>query len=310
MPTRLPGARAASGSSARRCTSCPTPAAPGSASVASVEREREPARGVEVGLARPRRAARRRPGRPAAGGRAAGRGRPRSDRAPSMPCSATHSPSSNRRRLLVRGPDPVERHERARVRLVDRALEVDGPRRRGRRATSSPTLHVERADVRVGLLQRRVVDARRGRGRSPGREAVAPRLLALRSARRPASIGSSRPIGSSSSTSCSGVRSIRRWNSHHIALSSRRCQPSSWASSQRACCSAVAVGRIGRDDVRTGQPSTSAWTRACASVTSAGSAASRGAGRGTVVPVAAASSSRRASSQSRSRWLLTTSSRL
>ena len=83
------------------------------------------------------------------------------------------------------------------------------------------------------------------------RKGISPGLLAVLDLGRWGSSGSRSPIAPSSSTSCSGDRSIKRWNSHHMDLSSRRCQPSSWASSQRACC---AGSRSARSVVRSPDP--------------------------------------------------------
>ena len=108
----------------------------------------------------------------------------------------------------------------------------------------------------------------------PGRriDAAAPAdLVLLRReaiAERPSSdptgpISSSDPIGSRSSSRSSSVRSCSRWKyRHHAGLSSRRCQPSSWASSHRPCCSRRTRGLVLRD-VR--PPTRSATVSTCRS---------------------------------------------
>ena len=135
-------------SSGRRCTSCPSPVGPGSRATV-VERERQPSSGLEVRLVRSRERLTRRTGRRAAAGRAGGRGSRRYGPSPSMPWSATHSPRSDSALLVRRGPDPVERDDRARVRRARRPTrEVDGLRR-GVDRDELADVPVERRIVRV-----------------------------------------------------------------------------------------------------------------------------------------------------------------
>ena len=184
MPTRSPAASERRRSSGRRCRSCRSRAGPGSASVVWSSATAEPASGVEVGLAvAPERGARRWPARgarPSSRSRAGAVGPVGVD-----PVLGDPLAELDERGLVVVGADPVERHDRARVRAVAAALEVDG--------RAAPDRRDDLADLPrrtgcrpAGLLSwRRVVRPARARGRSPGREPVAPELLPVPRSRRP-----------------------------------------------------------------------------------------------------------------------------
>ena len=190
------------------------------------------------------------------------------------------------------------------------------PTRAGRRsaprrstATSSPICPAERLIVRARLLLRRVVDLAAPEVVVLRREPVAPGLLALLGGlveRPPARAGRA---GRPRRRAARG-QVHQRWNSHHIDLSSRRCQPSSWASSQRGLLLRRPVRRVGRD-TSAGEARRPAPRPGPALGQVGGQRRPRG-------PPAAGrrarsrrpARSRSVSSQSRSRRLLTTSSRL
>ena len=254
MPTRLPGPRAGRRSSARRCTSCRTPGGPWIGERRRVERRGEPSGGRRGRSRRAGAGARRRLADP----RRAPDSRSRAARcgpSASMPCSATHSPSSSSDAWWSAVRIQSSGDDRARVRVVDR--------RAGCRSVSAAgSIATIFADVpgRTGLPSGSACfwpgrTGRRVRGRSPGpgtrsaRSACRLARLVERSDRLEPAERRRSPRRAARASS-----SMSRWNSHHIALSSRRCQPSSWASSQRACCSGrrARPGPSGRR--RVGQP--------------------------------------------------------
>ena len=175
-----------------------------------IERQREPPRRVEVRLAVRRTGPRRSTGRRAAASPNR-RSRPARfgpsprcrGRRPTRRCSNSEAWWS-----LVR--DPVEGDDRARMRFARRYA---GGRRCGwrrRPSASSPTIQLNGVSSGPSLLVGRIVDTRRARGRSPARGNAYRQTCLPVPRRRPAGrSGSSRPIGSSSSTSCSGVRSMQ-----------------------------------------------------------------------------------------------------
>ena len=287
-------------------------ARPGDADALAGREQGQDHAGAGVGLAGPRRALDRerrpieRQGQPAGGRRgrvSPARQRPRRRladprRAPqeqvarraerTVGIDAVGRRPSRRSRRATPGsslrPDPVERHDRARMGLVERAAgcRPSRPPRRRPLVADRPARTDCRSAAPASARGRR---PRRGRGRSPAAGTVAPRSACRSSARRAARRARARRSGRALDELLR-VRSIRRWKSHHIDLSSRRCQPRSWRGASGVLLGR-AIGRVGRDDVGPASRSTRAWTRACASVRSAGSSSTRGTGRGTGWPVSA-----------------------
>ena len=277
----------------------------------SIEREGEPARRLELGLAG---SAQRLAGRLADPRRPpqqeVARGAVRSRRRRSRARPPT-SPSSKSAACVILRPDPVERHD-ARVGAARRRsrLQVDGPAPRST-ATTSPTAQRERLLVGRACLAGRVVQLAAAEVVLLRREAVPPDLLALRVARRAARPARAPPIGSSSSTSCSGVEVHQPVELPPDRLVLAPVPAQELGQQPAACCSGVrSAGSVGTTS-GPARRSTRAWTRASSRSDVLRAAARRAdAGRGTSRPVSVASSTPRPSSQSRSCRLLTTSSRL
>ena len=302
---------AASRSSGRRCRSCRTRAGPGSAGPsdrATRASRRAASSSVSAGIPAGRR---RTPGPPAAVARSAGRGRPGPDPSASMPWSATHVPSSRSRSRCWGVPKiPSGTTPSGCGAAGSRLMSTVSPA--SSTAMSSPQAHAEYL-----LVGRRGLPLRVVQGPGPAEvellvgERVPPDAACLSRPRRPARPGRGRRSASARRRAVRRSRSIRRWNSHHVALSSRRCQPRSWARSQRRLLLGRALGRLGRDDRGVRQAvDEGLGRRELASVTSSGKAARGHRAAGTTWPVSVASSTRSPSSQSRSSRLLTTSSRL
>ena len=253
IPTRLPAA-AARRSSGRRCTSCRTRAGPGSASVvrsrrrasriAAASRSVSPAFDERLARRLPdaRRAAEQQvPCQPVSGRRHRCRGRRPTRRA------RTATPGDRRS-----GPSRAARSRAGAARRSSRRMSTSGPRIDRDHLARAP---LERAGARAepGSCAR-VVERRRGRGRTPGPGTRTARSACPASPRR-----SDRPARARRAGSSSSIELLRRrvpcggWNSHHIDLSSRRCQPRSWASSQRPAAPGLARRRrSGRSPGRPG----------------------------------------------------------
>ena len=212
--------------------------------------------------------------------------------------------------FLVRlGPDPRQRHDRPRMRLARVTLDVDG--------AGGDVVRDDLADVPVGTAShpgRACFWAGSYTSRVQieilGRERVTPRLLALHLLVERSSTGSSRPIGIRLVDELLGreVHQPMEVPPHRLVLAPMPARAAVPAASEHGRLS-VARRRLPGTIVRIGQTVGQRLDAGHRLGQSAGRGVSRGAGRGTSIPVAI-SSSRRLSSQSRSRWFDTTSSRL
>ena len=313
IPTRLPARERASRSSARPCSVLPEPGGPWIGEDRS-RRAQRPAVAPPRGRSR-RRSRSGRAGRltdPRRLARSAGRGPARCGPAASIPCSATHSPSSSSAAWCCR--PAIQPSGTTRLAGAGRRRRARCPRsgRPGRSRRSSPTAQLNGLPSGLGLA------LRRGRRPSPRprsyvlvREPVSPGLLALSTSHRQARRGSRPPIGVVLVDELLGrqVHQSVELPPHRLVLAA---MPAEELGEQPAAPAARASGRrvVGHDR-RVREPLDErlhAGLRLGQVGRQLGVARDRP--RDARARSASASSVRRPSSQSRSRRLLTTSSRL